>query len=145
MRLLLINLMLLFFHSSSLAQSANNFDEVKIYFYPEVILPGIGNCHFNENETRVKASISISIKQKSEIHEIAEKLLDQSLEVYPHEVQEFSCQMVVDFILAGRINRTIAITPLNQVRIDEDVFSCYKSNDSILKFYTEYIIFFRQR
>lgn len=55
------------------------------------------------------------------------------------------CQMVVDFIKAGRINRTVAITPLNYIRLDEDEFICYKSSDSILKFYNDYINFFRQR
>lgn len=141
MRLLLINSMLLFI-TFPLSSQVKDFDEVKIQFYPEIFSPGIGNCDHNENETRVRASICISIKQKSEIHEIARKLLDNNLQKSPHKVENFACQMVVDFIKSGKINRTIAISLMNEVRLDEDGSEYYRSSDSILAFFEKYLQFF---
>jgi len=133
--------MLLFITFPLLAQ-VQDFDEVKIQFYPELFSPGRGNCDHNENETRVRASICISIKQKGEIDEIARKLLDNNLQKSPHKVENFACHMVVDFIESGRISRTIAINELNEVRLDEDGSTYYRGSDSILAFYKRYLQFF---
>lgn len=142
MRLLLISLIIYFGQNSLYGQMS--FDEVEIYFYPEVISSAMDQCDGNENNTRVRASVHISIKQKAEIQEIEEKLLGEELSICPGKIEYFTSHMVVDFVKSGRIKRTIAISALGEVRKDEDDSVYFFPNERIRLFYNNYLIFFRK-
>jgi hypothetical protein len=140
MPLLLLSLILLFSPFPSSGQF--DFDEVRMYFYPEYFGPAFNDeCIGNEDYIRVRASIKISISQKAEIMEIAEELLVDPLAESDIEAY-FRCQFVIDFIKSGRIKRTVAISSMGDVRFDQ-ASKVYLPNKRIKSFHDSYLDFFR--
>lgn len=142
MRLLLINLILLFVQFSLSGQM--DFDEVAIHFNTGYISPGFDSCDRNEDYVRVNSLISVRIKEINEIEEIEMKLFGEPLFDLKRDVEVMSCQMVIDFVKNGRIAKTVAISQLNEVRLNQNSFKYYSPNNSMLKFRDEYLSFFQK-
>lgn len=119
------------------------YDEVRMYIYTEHFSLGFEDeCNSNENSIRVNASIYICIKDKNEIDEINNQLLVKDLKISPDK-HIFKCQMLIDFISRGRIEKSVAISSLNELRIDEDKNFTYVLEGERKDFYLRYIKFFR--
>jgi hypothetical protein len=119
-----------------------DFDEVAIHFSTGYISPGFESCDKNEDYVRVHSLIHVRIKDKNEIKKIAMKLLREPLLDLQREVEVMSCQMVIDFIKNGRIVKTVAISQLNEVRLNQDPLKYYTPSKSMIKFRDEYLSFF---
>jgi hypothetical protein len=142
MKLILINIL---YFILLVPLNAQSFDEVRIYFWPEYISPAFDEAAGNENNARVRSSVTISIKQRAEISILERQLLNQDLPKLKVDVQNFTCQMVIDFISGGSIRHTIAINSFQQVRIDEYPAPYYLATGSVKTFYEKYLSFFRKQ
>lgn len=119
MHLLISNLILLCAHYCVFNHF--RYDEVRLYFFSEYLTEGITDpCGKNENYVRVNSTIKIEIRDKNEVAELENLLLQEQMIKCKIENAEFNTQMVVDFISRGQIIKTIAFSTNNRIRFDEN-------------------------
>jgi len=118
-------------------------DEIRIYLHPEYLTLGItDDCFNDENRTRVNSLVKISILDKNKIFEIEKLFLKQEY-IESENSDVFQHQIVIDFIIKGKIGYTVSISSNEKFKKGEGESTLYYLNHDQIIFYKKYLSFFR--
>ena len=94
-------------------------DEIRIYLHTEYLTLGItDDCFNDENRTRVNSLVKISILDKNKIFEIEKLFLKQEY-IESENSDVFQHQIVIDFIIKGKIGYTVSISSNEKLKKGE--------------------------
>ena len=118
-------------------------DEIRIYLHPGYLTLGItDDCFYDENRTRVNSLVKISILDKNKIFEIEKLFLKQEY-IESENSDVFQHQIVIDFIIKGKIGYTVSISSNEKFKKGEGESTLYYLNHDQIIFYKKYLSFFR--
>lgn len=119
-------------------------DEIRIYLNPEYLTSGISDdCYNDQNRTRVNSSVKISILDKNKIFEIEKLFLNQEY-VVSESNDVFQHQIVLDFIMRGKIGFSFSISSNENLKIGEGESTQYFLKNEQIIFCKKYLNFFRE-